>query len=158
MSPFQDARLSISALTSSSASYLARLRAAKAFQCHTGIRHQFGNSVDKPVRMPQYTADIADNRFCRHRTEGNNRERHHARTHFGYVINHAVTFFSEIDASKSGMETRSGSEAFEQEVELQWIQIGIFRGTPPVNRHGTTSRPYRHIVIRPLDKLITIRK
>ena len=139
--------------------HLAELRLCRKgfFQCHTGIRrHQFGNSVDKPVRMPQHTADIADNRFCRHRTEGNNLGNSITPVHFGYVINHAVTFFH----AEVNIEVRHGNsfrvqEAFEQEIKLQRIQIGDFQGV----RHqrtgtGTTSRPYRHIVIlRPLDKL-----
>ena len=112
--------------------HLAELRLCRKgfFQCHTGIRrHQFGNSVDKPVRMPQYTADIADNRFCRHRTEGNNLRNGITPVHFGYVINHAVTFFhAKVDVKVRHGDTFRVQEAFEQKVELQWIQIGDFQG------------------------------
>ncbi len=42
-------------------------------QGHARIgRYQLRDTVNKAVRMPQYAAHVADNRFCGHGTEGNN--------------------------------------------------------------------------------------
>ncbi|MNB77967.1 hypothetical protein D3C75_246620 [compost metagenome] len=68
-------------------------------QRHARIgRHQLGNAIHKAVRMTQHAAHIANNRFRRHRTEGNNLRYRVAAVHLGHVIDNLVAFLhAEVD-------------------------------------------------------------
>lgn len=57
--------------------------------------------------------------------------------------------------SKSGIETRSVKETFEQQVELQRVKIGDLQSIGHQRTGaGTASRANRHaVILRPLDKL-----
>ncbi|CCK05506.1 titin [Cronobacter sakazakii 696] len=118
--------------------------------------HQFRDTIDKPVRMPEHAAYVADHRFRRHGAEGNNLGNRVATVHVGHVLNHLVAFFhAEVDVEVGHGDTFRVKETFEQQVEFQRIEIGDFqriRHQRP--RARTTAWPYRNtIILRPLDKL-----
>ena len=125
-------------------------------QRHTRVRrHQLGNAVHKAVRMAQHTANVADNRFRRHGTEGNNLRYRIATVHVRDVFNHLVTLLhTEVNVEVGHGDTFRVKETFEQQVELQRIEVGNFqRIGDQRSGAGATSRPYRHaVILRPLDK------
>ena len=72
------------------------------------------------------------------------------------MLNHLVAFFhAEVDVKVGHGDTFRVKETFEQQVELQRIEVGNFQRV----RHqragtGTTARAYRHaVILRPLDEL-----
>ena len=62
-------------------------------QRHARIgRHQLRNTVNEAVRVSQHAPHVADNRFCRHRTEGNNLRNRITTVHFRHVLDDLVAF------------------------------------------------------------------
>ena len=126
-------------------------------QRHARIgRHQFRDAIDKPVRVAQHAAHVADNRFRRHRTEGNDLRYRITAVHVGHVLDHLVAFLhAEVDVEVGHRDTFRVEETFEQQVELQRIEVGNFQRI----RHqrtcaGATPRSNRHaVILRPLDEL-----
>ncbi|CCJ85173.1 titin [Cronobacter dublinensis 582] len=106
--------------------------------------------------MAQYAAHVANDRFRRHRTEGDNLRYRLATVHVRHVFDDLVAFLhAEVDVEVGHRDTFRVKETFEQEVELQRIEVGDFqrvRHQRPCAR--TTARPYRNtVILRPLDKL-----
>ena len=126
-------------------------------QRHTRIgRYQLGNAVHKAVRVAQHAANIADNRFRRHGAEGDNLRDRIATVHVRDVFNHLVALLhTEVNVEVGHGDTFRVKEAFEQQVELQRIEVSNFqRIGHQRSGAGTTSRPYRHaVILRPLNKL-----
>ncbi len=106
--------------------------------------------------MPQHATHIADNRFRRHGTEGNNLGNCFTTVHIGDVFNHLIAFLhAEVDVKVGHRNTFRVQEAFKQQVKFQRIDIGDFqRIGHQRTRTRTTARSDRHAVIfGPLDEL-----
>ena len=126
-------------------------------QRHTRIgRHQLGDTVDKAVRVTQHAAHIADDRFRRHGTEGDDLRYRIAAIHVRHVLNNLVAFLhAEIDVEVGHRDTFRVKETFEQQVEFQRIKIGDLQRVGHQRAGaGTAARANRHaVILRPLDKL-----
>ena len=68
-------------------------------QRHARIgRHQLGDTIDKSVRVTQHATDIADDRFRRHGTEGDDLRYRVAAVHIRHVLDNLVAFLhAEVD-------------------------------------------------------------
>ncbi|VGP95794.1 hypothetical protein SB00610_04683 [Klebsiella quasipneumoniae subsp. similipneumoniae] len=68
-------------------------------QRHARIgRHQLGDAVDKAVRVTQHAAHVADDRFRRHGTEGDDLRYRVAAIHIRHVLDNLVAFLhAEVD-------------------------------------------------------------
>ena len=134
-----------------------RFRFKRFRQRHPRIgRNQLGDTIHKTVRMPQHAAYVANNRFCRHRTEGDDLRYRITPVHIRHVVDNLIAFFhTEIDVKVGHGNTFRVKETFEQQVKFQRVEVGNFqRIGHQRSRTGTSPRPYRHTVIfRPLDKL-----
>ncbi|MNS76001.1 hypothetical protein D3C72_1095340 [compost metagenome] len=97
-------------------------------QRHTWIGwHQFGDAIDKTVRMAEHAAHVADNRFRRHRTKGNNLRYRVTTVHVRDVLNHLVAFLhAEVNVEVGHRNTFRVKETFKQQVEFQRIEVGDF--------------------------------
>ena len=126
-------------------------------QRHARIgRHQLRNTIDKPVRVAQHASHVADNRFRRHRTEGNNLRYRITTVHIGDMFDHLVAFLhAEVDVKVGHRDTFRVKETFEQQVEFQRIEVGNFQRVRHQRaRTGATARSNRHaVILRPLDEL-----
>ena len=126
-------------------------------QRHARIgRHQLRNTIDKPVRVAQHAANVADNRLRRHRTERNNLRYRITAVHIGDVLDHLVAFLhAEVDVKVGHGNTFRVKETFEQQVEFQRIEVGNFKRIGHKRAcTGATSRSDRYaVILRPLDKL-----
>ncbi len=126
-------------------------------QRHARIgRHQLRDTVDKAVRVTQYATHVADNRFRRHGTEGNDLRYRIAAVHVRHVLDNLVAFLhAEVDVEVGHRDTLRVKETFEQQVELQRVKIGYLQRVGHQRTGaGTAARAYRHaVILRPLDKL-----
>ena len=126
-------------------------------QRHARIgRHQLGDTIDEAVRVTQHATDIADDRFRRHGTEGDDLRYRVAAVHIRHVLNNLVAFLhAEVDVEVGHRDTFRVKETFEQQVELQRVKIGdLQRVGHQRTGAGTASRANRHaVILRPLDKL-----
>ena len=105
--------------------------------------------------MPQHAAHVADNRFRRHRTEGNNLRYRITPVHICYMLDNLIAFFhTEVNIEVGHGDTFRVKETFEQQVEFQRVEVGNFQRIGyQRTRTGASPRAYRHTVIfRPLDK------
>ena len=97
-------------------------------QRHARIgRHQLRNTIDETVRVAEYTTHVADNRFRRHGTEGNDLRYRVTAIHVRYVLDHLIAFLhAEVDVEVGHGNTFRVEETFEQQVEFQRIEVGNF--------------------------------
>ena len=98
-------------------------------QRHARIgRHQLGDTVNEAVRVTQYAAYVADNRFRRHGTEGDDLRYRITSIHLRHVLNNLVAFLhAEVDVEVGHRDTFRVKETFEQQVEFERIKVGNFQ-------------------------------
>ena len=78
--------------------------------------------------MPEHTTNVADYRFRRHGSEGNNLRYRVTAIHFRHVIDNPISFLhAEVDVKVGHGYTFRVQESFEQQVKFQRIQIGNFQ-------------------------------
>ena len=134
-----------------------RFRLKRFRQRHAWVRrHQLRDTIHETIWVPQHAPHVADNRFRRHRTEGNNLRYRIAAVHVRDVFDNLVAFLhTEVNVEVRHGDTFRVKETFEQQVEFQRIKVGNFQRIGHQRpRTGTAPRPYRYAVIfRPLDKL-----
>ena len=125
-------------------------------QRHARIgRNQLGDTVHEAIRMPQYAAYVANNRFRRHGTEGDYLRNRVTTVHVRDVFDHLVAFFhTEVNVEIGHRNTFRVKETFEKQVKFERVKVGNFQRIGHQRaRTGPTARTYRHAVIfRPLDK------
>ncbi|MNG81901.1 hypothetical protein D3C79_405680 [compost metagenome] len=99
------------------------------FQRHARIgRHQFGDAIDEAIGVTQHATHVADNRFSRHGTEGDDLRYRLTAVHIRHVLNHQIAFFhAEIDVEVGHRNTFRVKEAFKQQVKFQRVKIGDFQ-------------------------------
>ena len=91
-------------------------------------RDQFRDTIDKAVRMPQNAAYVADHRFRRHRTEGDNLRYRITTVHVCHVFDNLIAFLhTEVNVKVRHGDTFRVKETFEQQVKFQRIEVGDFQ-------------------------------
>ncbi len=91
-------------------------------------RDQFRDTIDKAVRMPQHAAYVADHRFRRHCTEGDDLRYRITTVHVRYVLDNLVAFLhTEVNVEVRHGDTFRVKETFEQQVKFQRIEVGDFQ-------------------------------
>ena len=77
--------------------------------------------------MAKHAAHVANNRFRRHRTEGDNLRYRIATVHVRHMFDNLVTFLhTEVNVEVRHGDTFRVKETFEQQVKFQRIEIGDF--------------------------------
>ncbi|CSE51359.1 Uncharacterised protein [Shigella sonnei] len=91
-------------------------------------RDQFRDTIDKAVRMPQHAAYVADHRFRRHCTEGDDLRYRITTVHVRYVLDNLIAFLhTEVNVEVRHGDTFRVKETFEQQVKFQRIEVGDFQ-------------------------------
>ena len=87
-------------------------------------RHELGNSINKSIRLAQYTAGVTDDSFGRHRAEGDNLRDTLPAIALCDVVDDAITaLHAEIDVEVRHRDTFRIQEALKQKNMLQRIEV-----------------------------------
>ena len=119
-------------------------------------RDQLGNAVAEVIAEIHYAAHVADRPLGRHGTEGGDLRDRLLAIQILDVLNDAVApFLAKVDIEVGHRDAFGIQEALEQQVVLQWIEVGNEqRIRHQRTRTRTTARADGHAVfLGPLDKL-----
>ena len=118
--------------------------------------NHLGDAVDETVGLAHDAADIAHHRLRRHGAVGNDLRDAVAAVFLRHIVDHPVApFHAEVDIEVRQGDTLGVEETFEQQVELQRIEIGDLQGIGHQRASaGTTSGADGNaVVLGPLDKV-----